>query len=98
MDNGGSDVFVDRTGIMLGGGMTARFGNGLTSFDTSVLIIASCDVVATAPLLESMGSRVDSDIAADGFARGVLKLNGIGTVGIVRPTPGVVDLSSALGR
>ena len=41
---------------------------------------------------------MDSDVVADGLVRGVLKVNGIGTVGIIRPTPGVVDLSSALGR
>jgi hypothetical protein len=41
VDKGGRDVLADRTGIMLGGGMIARFGRGLTSFCTSVSPIAS---------------------------------------------------------
>jgi hypothetical protein len=53
VDKGGSDVFADRTGIMLGGGMTARFGRGLTSFGTSASPITSWDAIATAILVSS---------------------------------------------
>ena len=97
-DKGGRDVLADRTGIMLGGGITARFGRGLTSFGTSEPPIASWDDTTATGFIASLVTGFDSDVVASGFARGVLKLNGMGTVGTMRPTPGVVALSSADGR
>jgi hypothetical protein len=98
VDKGGRDVLADRTGIMLGGGMTARVGRGLTPFGTSASPIASWDAAIATGFIASLIAGCDSDVVAGGFARGVLKLNGIGTVGIMRAIPGVVDLSSAVGR
>ena len=46
-DRGGKDVLVARTGILLGGAMTARLGNGLTSFDDSSVAISSTVDVLT---------------------------------------------------
>jgi hypothetical protein len=98
VDRGGRDGFPDRTGIMLGGGMTARFGRGLTSFDISVSLTTFCDDEPIVTGMEaSLSACASSDDVAVVFALGVLKLNGMGTVGIMRAVPGVVDLSSAVG-
>jgi len=78
--------------------MTARFGRGLTSFGTSASPITSWDDAIATGLTILFVTGSGSEIVAGGFARGVLKLNGMGTVGIIRARPGVVDLSSAEGR
>lgn len=88
VDEGGRDVFAARIGILLGGAIVARLGNGLTSFNGAATKLSSyTDEVRAA------GSISVDDMeafGAIGLARGVLKVKGMGTVGTIRAVPDVV--------
>ena len=99
---GGRDDFAARTGILLGGAILALFGSGLTSF--AVLSAEPPCAVAFAKVDVSVGTRNVESWVAVTFERGVVKLNGMGTVGVMRDMLGVcfgtigADLPGVLSR
>ena len=84
---GGRDGFAARTGILLGGAILARFGSGLTSF-AMLSAEVPCAVVLV-EVEESVGTGIVESWVAVTFERGVVKLNGIGIVGVMRDMLGV---------
>jgi hypothetical protein len=92
---GGSKVLAARTGILLGGAILDRLGRGLTSFFTFPAWPPCTESVLIA---EGPGGSIARD-AADScvtatFDRGVVKLKGMGTVGVILDVLGVCEAPS----